>query len=178
LTLFALDEYVGLPPGHPESYGAAVAREIAEPLGIPASQVHLPAETHPERYEPSIHDAGGIDVQLLGIGRNGHIGFNEPGSPFDSRTRITDLEDSTRIANARFFGSIEEVPRRSVTQGIATILEARRLIVLAFGAEKGEATAAAILGPLTESVPASAIRLHSDITWVLDTACASRIFPA
>ncbi|WP_144875584.1 glucosamine-6-phosphate deaminase [Microbacterium sp. 1.5R] len=175
VTLFALDEYIGLPAGHPETYRAVVEREIAEPLAVPRARVHLPDGDDPEAYDDLIAARGGIDLQILGIGRNGHIGFNEPGSSFDSRTRVVDLDASTRAANARFFDDPDDVPRRSVTQGIGTILEARRLIVVVSGAEKAAAVAAAIDGPRTEAMPASVLREHPDVTWLLDEAAASHL---
>ena len=173
VTLFALDEYLGLPFGHPQSYRAVLEREVAEPLGIPFERVNVPDGRDPESYERLIAHCGGVDLQLLGIGRNGHIGFNEPGSPFDSSTRIVDLDESTREANARFFRTSDEVPRQSVTQGIATILRARRLLVVACGAEKAPVVAAALNGPRAEEMPASVLRDHPDVTWLIDHAAAS-----
>lgn len=173
LTLFALDEYLGLPAGHPESYRAVVEREVARPLGIPAARVHLPDGRDPVAYDRLIADHGGVDLQLLGVGRNGHIGFNEPGSPFDSCTRVVDLDASTRSANARFFPSEDDVPHQAVTQGIATILSARRLMVLASGTDKAPAVAAALDGPRTEDVPASVLRDHGDVSWFIDRDAAS-----
>lgn len=177
VTLFALDEYMGLPLGHPESYRAVVEREIARPLGVPGDRVNLPDGTHPADYDQLIAASGGVDLQILGIGRNGHIGFNEPGSAFDSRTRVVDLEESTREANARFFDSIDDVPRRSVTQGIGTILNARKLVVVVSGSEKAAAVAAAINGPRTEAMPASVLRDHADVAWFLDESAASKLPP-
>lgn len=173
VTLFALDEYIGLPDGHRESYRAVVEREAAVPLGVPINQVNLPDGTNPEAYDDLIASHGGIDLQILGIGRNGHIGFNEPGSSFQSHTRVVDLDESTREANARFFDSLADVPQHSVTQGIGTILNARRLVVVASGAEKAAAVAAAINGPRTEEMPASVLRDHPDVTWFLDEDAAS-----
>ncbi|MCM3778592.1 glucosamine-6-phosphate deaminase [Microbacterium hydrocarbonoxydans] len=175
VTLFALDEYIGLPAGHPESYRAVVEREIAVPLGVPSARVHLPDGHRPEAYDGLIAAHGGIDLQILGIGRNGHIGFNEPGSSFRSRTRVVDLAPATREANSRFFDSPDDVPRRSVTQGIGTIMEARRLVVVASGDAKAAAVAAAMEGPRTEDVPASVLREHPDVAWFLDRAAASQL---
>lgn len=175
LTLFALDEYVGLPGGHPQSYRSFVESDIGSPLGISPSRIHLPDAVTPEAYDAAIAAHGGVDVQILGIGQNGHIGFNEPGSSFDSLTRVTPLDESTRAANARFFDSIDDVPTHAVTQGIATILSARRIVVLAFGLEKAEAVAAAITGPRTEQMPASALQQHPNVSWVLDEDAASRL---
>lgn len=177
LTLFALDEYVGLPAGHPQSYRSVVEREVGKPLGISPSRIHLPDPVAPGAYDSAIKAHGGIDVQILGIGQNGHIGFNEPWSGFESLTRVTPLDDSTRAANARFFESIDDVPTHAVTQGIATILAARRIVVLAFGQAKAAAVAAAISGPRTERMPASALQDHPNVSWALDEDAAS-LLPA
>lgn len=175
VILFALDEYIGLPPGHPESYRAVVEREIARPLGVADDRVNLPDGARPAEYDQLIAASGGVDLQILGIGRNGHIGFNEPGSSFDSRTRVVDLEESTREANARFFDAIDDVPRQSVTQGIGTILNARKLVVVVSGSEKANAVAASINGPRTEAMPASVLRDHADVTWLLDQSAAAQL---
>ncbi|TDC59280.1 glucosamine-6-phosphate deaminase, partial [Streptomyces hainanensis] len=157
---FALDEYVGLPPGHPQSYRAVIAREVTEPLGLDPRLVHVPdgdpdrARTAGEEYERAIDAAGGVDVQLLGVGTDGHLGFNEPGSSFASRTRVKTLTERTRRDNARFFETPDEVPVHCVTQGLGTILRARHLLLLAFGAAKAAAIAAAVEGPLTAGHPA------------------------
>ncbi|MCW4385262.1 glucosamine-6-phosphate deaminase [Salinibacterium sp. SYSU T00001] len=178
---FALDEYVGLPAGHPESYRAVITREVVEPLGLDPSLVHVPGdgsdsiETAGEDYERAIVAAGGIDLQILGIGSTGHIGFNEPGSSFASLTRIKTLTERTRQDNARFFDSLDEVPRHCLTQGLGTILRARHLVLLAFGEGKAEAIAAAVEGPLTASQPGSAIQLHPHVTVLIDEAAASRL---
>jgi glucosamine-6-phosphate deaminase len=177
---FALDEYVGLAAGHPESYRAVITREVVAPLGLDPSLVHVPAEGGPletagERYEAAIRDAGGIDLQVLGIGTDGHIGFNEPGSSFASLTRVKTLTQQTRRDNARFFGSLDEVPIHCVTQGLGTILRARHLLLLAFGEVKAAAIAGAIEGPLTASLPASVVQLHPRVTVIVDEAAASRL---
>lgn len=177
---FALDEYVGLPPGHPESYRAVITREVVEPLGLTPELVRVPADRGPletagEDYERAIVDAGGVDLQILGIGRTGHIGFNEPGSSFASLTRVKTLTASTRLDNARFFDSVADVPRHCITQGLGTILRARHLVLLAFGQAKAEAVAGAVEGPLTASVPGSAIQLHSHVTVIVDEAAASQL---
>ena len=178
---FALDEYLGLPAGHPESYRAVITREVVEPLGLDPALVRVPgddggsAETGGARYEHAIRDAGGIDLQILGIGRTGHIGFNEPGSSLASRTRVKTLTDATRADNARFFASLEDVPRHCLTQGLGTILEARELVLLAFGEAKAEAVAGAVEGPVSASLPASVIQLHPEVTVLLDEAAAGRL---
>jgi glucosamine-6-phosphate deaminase len=177
---FALDEYVGLPPGHPESYRAVITREVVEPLGLTPELVRVPADRGPietagERYEEDIIAAGGVDLQILGIGTDGHIGFNEPGSSFASLTRVKTLTPQTRADNARFFASIDEVPVNCITQGLGTIHRAKHLVLLAFGEGKADAIAAAVEGPVTASAPASAIQLHSHVTVIVDEAAASRL---
>lgn len=178
---FALDEYVGLDLGHPESYRSVLAREVVEPLGFDPGNISLPdgsiehIETAGEAYEAAINAAGGIALQLLGIGTDGHIGFNEPGSSFASLTRVKTLTTQTRTDNARFFGSLAEVPMHCITQGLGTILRARHLVLLAFGQEKASAVARAVEGPLTTMVPASAIQLHPHVSVVVDEAAASEL---
>ncbi len=178
---FALDEYVGIEPGHPESYRSVIHREVVEPLGFDPDLMRVPdgslegIEHAGADYEAAITAAGGVDLQILGIGTDGHIGFNEPGSSFASLTRVKTLTEQTRSDNARFFDTIEDVPRHCITQGLGTILRARHLVLLAFGAGKAEAVAAAIEGPLTAWLPASAIQLHPHVTVVIDEAAASAL---
>ncbi|MFC0680826.1 glucosamine-6-phosphate deaminase [Lysobacter korlensis] len=178
---FALDEYVGLPEGHPQSYRAVIAREAVAPLGLDPAKVRVPGDDGGplagagDRYERAIAEAGGIDVQLLGIGRTGHIGFNEPGSSLASSTRIKTLTEQTRRDNARFFDSPAEVPKHCLTQGLGTILRSRRLILLAFGEAKADAVAGAVEGPVTASLPGSVIQLHPEVTVIVDEGAASRL---
>ncbi|QHC58652.1 glucosamine-6-phosphate deaminase [Rathayibacter sp. VKM Ac-2760] len=178
---FALDEYVGLPLEHPESYASVLAREVVEPLGLDPRRVHVPdgraddLAAAADRYEQRILDAGGIDLQILGIGANGHIGFNEPTSSLASRTRLKTLTPRTRDDNARFFDAPELVPTHCLTQGIGTILDAGRLLLVAQGSSKADAVAAAVEGPLTSFVPASALQLHRHATVIVDEAAASRL---
>jgi glucosamine-6-phosphate deaminase len=178
---FALDEYVGIDPSHPESYRSVITREVVEPLGLNPDLIHTPngavsTIAHAgDDYEKAIAAAGGIDLQLLGIGTSGHIGFNEPGSSFASRTRVKTLIEQTRIDNARFFDSIDEVPMHCITQGLGTILDARHLFLLAFGEGKAAAIAGAVEGPVTSSMPGSAIQLHPHVTVVIDEAAASQL---
>ena len=178
---FALDEYVGLDPAHPESYRSVITREVVEPLGLDPSLVQVPdgrvdgIEQAGDAYERAIAAAGGVDRQLLGIGTDGHIGFNEPGSSFASRTRVKTLTRQTREDNARFFDSVDDVPMHCITQGLGTILDARHLVLLAFGEAKAEAVAGAVEGPVTASLPGSAIQLHPHVTVVVDEAAASRL---
>jgi glucosamine-6-phosphate deaminase len=178
---FALDEYVGLPAGHPESYREVIRREFTERVNISPANVHSPDGTAadiPEAcraYEDAIREAGGVDLQLLGVGTDGHIGFNEPCSSLASRTRIKTLTEQTRQDNARFFDGIDEVPHHVITQGIGTILEARHLVLLATGEAKADAVALAVEGPLSALVPASALQLHPHATVVVDEAAASSL---
>ena len=178
---FALDEYVGLDPAHPESYRSVITREVVEPLGLDAARVRVPngasdgVEHAGADYDAAIAAAGGVDLQILGIGTDGHLGFNEPGSSFASRTRVKTLTEQTRADNARFFDSIDDVPMHCVTQGLGTILEARHLVLLAFGEGKAEAVAGAVEGPLSAILPGSAIQLHPHATVVVDEAAASKL---
>ncbi|OUE10236.1 Glucosamine-6-phosphate deaminase [Clavibacter michiganensis] len=179
LTAFALDEYVGLAPDHPEGYRAVVDREVTRRLGLDPARVHVPdgraegIRDAGDRYEALIREAGGIDLQVLGIGATGHIGFNEPTSSFASRTRIKTLTPETRADNARFFDTPDEVPVHCITQGLGTILDARRVVLVAHGAAKAAAVAAAVEGPLTSMCPGSALQLHPDAVVVVDEAAAA-----
>ncbi len=178
---FALDEYVGLPAGHPESYRSVIHREVVEPLGLTPSHVHVPDGTASDlpaacaAYEQQIRDIGPVDIQILGIGSNGHIGFNEPTSSFASRTRIKTLAPKTRADNARFFDSADEVPTHCLTQGLATILDARELVLVAQGAKKADAVAKMVEGPVSSMCPGSALQLHADATVVIDAPAASKL---
>ncbi|MFW7413732.1 glucosamine-6-phosphate deaminase [Demequina sp. SO4-18] len=181
VSAFALDEYVGLPEGHPGSYAEEVTRQVTAPLGLDRTRVHVPdgrvegIETAGERYEAELVAHGGVDLQFLGIGSTGHLGFNEPGSSFASLTRVKTLTERTRRDNARFFDSLEDVPMHCVTQGLGTILRAGHLVLLAFGEGKADAVAAALEGPVTASMPGSAIQLHAHVTVVLDEPAASSL---
>ncbi len=179
-SAFALDEYVGLAYDHPQSYHDTIRRTVTEPLGLSPHRVHVPdgagdVQTAGERYEAAIKAAGGVDIQLLGVGANGHIGFNEPGSSLASRTRIKTLAPKTRQDNARFFSSIDEVPVHCLTQGLATILDARQALLVALGEGKAEAVAAIAEGPVTAMWPGSVLQLHQHATLVVDEAAASRL---
>lgn len=176
---FLLDEYVGLPVGHEQSYRATIARELTDDLGLPADRVTGPDPTDPQHagaaYEELLVAAGGVDLQVLGIGTDGHLAFNEPGSSLSSSTRIKTLTEQTRQDNARFFGSVDDVPRHVLTQGLGTIQRARHLLLLATGEAKAEAVAAAVEGPLSASCPASVLQLHPHVSVLLDPAAASRL---
>jgi len=178
---FALDEYVGIDPEHPESYRNVIRREVVEPLGLDPARINTPngaietIEHAGDDYEKAIAAAGGVELQILGIGTDGHIGFNEPGSSFASRTRVKTLIEQTRADNARFFDSVDDVPMHCITQGLGTILEAKHLFLLAFGESKAAAVAGAVEGPVTSSLPGSAIQLHPHVTVVVDEAAASQL---
>ena len=162
-----LDEYVGLPPGHPESYAPYIASVFTSRVEFDRGAVQGPDGSAADlvaaaaAYEAAIEAAGGVDVQLLGIGADGHIGVNEPGSSLASRTRLKTLTQPTRVDNARFFGSPDDVPRHVITEGVGTILNARHLVLVAWGAGKAAAVAVAVDGPVTAMVPASALQLHA-----------------
>ncbi|WP_022891134.1 glucosamine-6-phosphate deaminase [Agromyces subbeticus] len=176
---FALDEYVGLRATHPESYATVIARDVVAPLHMTPSLVHVPdgrgqdLDAAARDFDAAIAASGGIDVQILGIGANGHIGFNEPGSSLRSRTRVKTLAARTRADNARFFDSFEDVPLHCITQGLGTISEARELILVAQGATKAAAVAAAAEGPVTAMCPASVLQLHPRATMILDAKAAA-----
>lgn len=178
---FALDEYVGLDLDHPESYHSVIRRTVVEPLGLDPERVHVPdgATEDPSAagraYDAAIRDAGGVDVQVLGIGSNGHIGFNEPFSSFASRTRVVPLTAQTRADNARFFDSPEQVPTHAITQGLGTILESRSAVLIATGANKAEAVAKLIEGPVAVAHPASILQFHTDVVIVVDEAAAGQL---
>jgi len=179
---FALDEYVGLPTGHPESYREVLLREVWGPLGLAPERLHVPDGSGADEaslvagaaeYERLIEGAGGVDVQILGIGANGHLGFNEPGSALSSRTRVKRLSERTRADNARFFDAPADVPTHCVTQGLGTVLAARRLVLVASGGAKADAVASALEGPLSASCPASVLQWHPDAVAVLDEDAAA-----
>ena len=179
LRAFALDEYVGIAVDHPESYVSVLRREVVEPLGLDPDQVSVPdgrAADLPAAcaaYEQAIRDAGGVDLQILGIGANGHIGFNEPTSSFASRTRLKTLALQTRADNARFFSDPDDVPTHCVTQGLGTIMDAREVLLVAQGETKAGAVAAAVEGPVTALCPASVLQFHERATVIVDEAAAS-----
>ncbi|TNB71518.1 glucosamine-6-phosphate deaminase [Arthrobacter sp. BB-1] len=178
---FALDEYVGLPAGHPESYREVIRREFTSRVNVAPENVHSPDGTATDipaaclAYEEAIAAAGGIDLQLLGVGTDGHIAFNEPGSSFASRTRIKSLIEQTRRDNARFFSSLAEVPHHVLTQGLGTIMDARHVILLATGARKAQAVRDFVEGPVSAICPASILQFHPHATVLLDEAAASAL---
>lgn len=178
---FNLDEYVGLPAEHPQSYRQFMEHHLFGPLAIDAGRSYLPdgmaadPEAEAARYDAAIAEAGGIDLQLLGIGANGHIGFNEPTSSLASRSRVKTLARRTLEDNRRFFGPGEVVPRFAITMGIGTILEAREVLLLATGAGKAQAVAGMVEGPLAAACPASALQLHPRATVICDAAAAGNL---
>ncbi|HYI32462.1 MAG TPA: glucosamine-6-phosphate deaminase [Glaciibacter sp.] len=181
ISAFALDEYVGLPYTHPQSYHAVIHREVTVPLGLDPARVHVPdgaaddIEQACAEYETAIVAAGGIDLQLLGIGTTGHIGFNEPTSSLASRTRIKTLTPATRADNARFFGGPEDVPHHCITQGLGTIMDAKSVLLVAQGAGKAHAVAQSIEGPVSSMFPGSLLQMHPRATFVLDAEAASEL---
>lgn len=181
VTSFNLDEYVGLAPIHKNSYNFFMWDNLFKHINISPANVYVPQgnTNDPEEYctwyEQQIKDAGGIDLQVLGIGGDGHIAFNEPGSSFASRTRVKALYEQTIVDNSRFFDKIADVPRFAITMGIGTILESRKILLIASGAKKADVVASFIEGPVTSQVTATALQLHSYVTVVLDEAAASKL---
>lgn len=181
VTTFNLDEYIGLPREHPQSYHSFMWENLFRHVNIAKKNVHIPdgnAKDIPKfcaKYEKQVRAAGGIDLQVLGIGTDGHIGFNEMTSSLASRTRIKTLTRQTVKDNARFFGSEAKVPHHVITMGIGTIMEARQNLLLAFGAKKAKAIAAAVEGPITSMNPASILQMHPAAKMCVDTGAASRL---
>jgi len=181
VTTFNLDEYVGLSPSHPQSYAHFMRENLFRYVKIPAVSTHLPngmakdIPKHCDEYEASIRRAGGIDLQLLGIGADGHIGFNEPTSSLASRTRLKTLTARTIADNARFFGSEAEVPRHVITMGVGTIMEARHCLVMATGAGKAKAVATMVEGAISAICPATALQMHPRCTLIIDEPAATEL---
>ena len=176
---FNLDEYIGLPPEHPQNFRVFMQDHLFDHINIPPGNTLVPDGRASDiaaqlvDYEAAIKAAGGIDLQLLGLGHNGHIAFNEPGSAADSRTRVVELTPETIENNARFFTSMDEVPRTAITMGIGTILAAKRIVMLAFGQQKAAAVHRALQGEVSTECPASFLQTHRDVTFILDQAAAS-----
>jgi glucosamine-6-phosphate deaminase len=166
---FNLDEFVGLSPEDPQSYRAYMSARLFEQVNLAREHLHFPDTTG--KYEAEIRNAGGIDLLILGIGANGHIAFNEPGSRFDSRTREVELTEQTRKNAEKSFGG-KDVPKRAMTMGIGTILEARRIVLLASGVSKKDVVRRALQGPISEAVPASALQMHPNVIAILDEDAA------
>ena len=178
---FNLDEYVGLSHDHPQSYHYFMWENFFKHINVNSKNVHIPDGTAKDIpgccrwYEEQMVKCGGLDIQLLGIGGNGHIAFNEPGSSLGSRTRAKTLDERTRQDNARFFRNLDEVPKYAITMGIGTIMDARQLILLANGAGKAEAIAKTVEGPITAMVPATIVQLHPKATIVIDKAASTKL---
>lgn len=181
VTTFNLDEYVGLPKSSEQSYHYFMHEHLFRHVNIAKHNIYIPLGTTDNSvafcawYEQRIADCGGIDLQILGIGADGHIGFNEPTSSLGSRTRIKTLAPQTIDDNARFFDSRDEVPQQAITMGVGTILESRQIILLATGEHKADAIAKTIEGPLTSMITASALQMHRDTTCFLDRSAASKL---
>jgi len=181
VTTFNLDEYVGLPVSHPQSYHYFMHENFFKHVNIPPQNINIPSGTtsnYPafcEWYEQRIADCGGIDLQILGIGSDGHIAFNEPTSSLSSRTRLKTLSKQTIDDNARFFERREDVPVYAITMGVGTILDARKLILIGSGKAKAKAIAQAVEGPVTSMVTASAIQLHRDAVVIVDREAAAEL---
>ncbi|WP_082232405.1 glucosamine-6-phosphate deaminase [Halobacillus massiliensis] len=169
-----LDEYVGLADDHPQSYHTYMDEHLFQHLDIPASHTHLPRglaedlDGECKRYDQVIKQLGGIDLQLLGIGQNGHIGFNEPGTSFNSRTHVVELTESTRKANARYFSNKDDVPTHAITMGIQSIMESSEILLIASGKKKAEAILRLVEDEITEDFPASVLKRHPNLTLIAD----------
>lgn len=181
VTTFNLDEYLGIPADHSLSYRCFMNTHLFKHIDIPYENTHLPNSMtdNPKQesidYDRLISETGGIDLQLLGIGVNGHIGFNEPSSSLASRTRVKTLTQSTLQANSRFFSAGETQPRLAITMGIGTIMEAKQILLLAYGEDKADAIKASIEGPITAMCPASILQMHPEVTFILDETAARKL---
>ncbi len=181
IVTFNLDEYYGLAPNHPQSYHYFMFENFFNHVNINPRNVHIPdglakdVKAFCEKYEEEIRKAGGIDLQLLGIGRDGHIAFNEPGSSLMGRTKLVALAEETIKDNARFFKNEAEVPRLAISMGCGTIMEAKKIILLANGEGKADAIAATVEGPVTSQITASILQIHPEVTIIVDEAVASKL---
>lgn len=181
VTTFNLDEYVHIPEDHPESYHTYMKTNLFAHIDLPASQCHIPngnaadLEAECRRYDEAIELAGQIDLQLLGLGHNGHIGFNEPAHALIKGTHIVNLAEKTREANARFFSAIDEVPKQALTMGVGTILKAKKILLVVKGADKADIVKRALQGPITTDVPASLLQTHPNLIVLLDSAAAKAL---
>ena len=181
VTTVNLDEYKGLPRTNDQSYYYFMHHNLFDHVNLPAENSHLPNGMEPDsdkecrRYSELIRSMGGVDLQLLGIGHNGHIGFNEPGDAFDNDVHCVNLTQSTIEANKRFFASADDVPKQAYTMGIKTIMQAKKILIVASGEDKADIVRDAFFGPITPKVPASVLQLHNDVTLVADEAALSKI---
>ncbi len=179
VTTVNLDEYMGLEKDHPETYDSFMRRNLFDHINVKAENINLPCsigdmEENVSKYE-SVLAKHKPDVQLLGVGSNGHIGFNEPGTSFTSRTHVVTLAEKTRLDNARFFNNLDEVPTHAITMGIQNILEAKKIILVAFGANKANAIYGLVKGEVNENLPASILQKHHDVTIIVDEEAGSKI---
>mgnify|MGYP005778320433 FL=1 len=176
-----LDEYVGLSPDHPQSYRYFMQSNFFDHINIPPENTNVPnglaqdTDAECRRYNQVIHSLGGIDIQLVGMGHNGHIGFNEPGQAFELETHVVDLTANTIDANARFFSSRDQVPRQALTMGIKTIMQAQRILMVVSGADKADIVKQAFTGPVVPQVPASILQMHPNVVLVGDEAALSKL---
>ena len=176
-----LDEYKGIDAENKQSYHYFMNQHLFSRVNIELQNTFVPdgmnenQDEECQRYEKLIAGLGGVDLQLLGLGHNGHIGFNEPGTPFDSQTHVVDLTDSTIEANSRFFASRDQVPTKAISMGIASIMAAKKIILFAYGDKKADAIFKMVKGPVTEEVPASVLQHHPDVTLILDEAAAAKL---
>ena len=181
ITSFNLDEYRGLEGTHDQSYRYFMNTNLFDHVDIDKNATHVPDGSNPDSdaacadYEKMIAAAGGVDLQLLGLGHNGHVGFNEPGDYFPVDTHIVDLTESTIQANSRLFDSIDDVPRQAYTMGIGTIMKARQILVVANGADKAQIVHDVLFGPVVPQVPASVLQLHPNVTFIVDSEAGSKI---
>lgn len=176
---FNLDEYIGLSPDNEQSYHYFMKENLFNHINIRPENIHIPSgiavdmKVAAKSYDNMIEEAGGIDIQILGIGNNGHIGFNEPDVKFEARTHIVELEKETIEANSRFFDSVEEVPTQAISMGIKNIMQSRKIVLIASGEGKAKVVQQMIEGPITPELPASVLQLHPDVTIILDQEAAS-----
>ncbi|WP_314592168.1 glucosamine-6-phosphate deaminase [Paenibacillus terrigena] len=181
VTSFNLDEYVGLPEGHPESYRTFMNNQLFNHIDIPMEQTHVPngnaEDLHGEclSYDEMMSTSKQVDMQLLGLGHNGHIGFNEPDDTLNGGTHLVELKEQTREANARFFNSIDEVPTQAITMGVGTILKAKMIILVVRGKDKASIVKRALQGPITTDCPASLLQTHSNVVVLLDKEAAGEL---
>lgn len=181
VTSFNLDEYYGLEPSNNQSYAYFMNENLFKHINIDRSKVYIPnglakdVEKECHEYDFLIDSMGGIDIQILGIGSNGHIGFNEPNINFEARTHLVELDEQTIKDNARFFDSIEAVPTKAISMGIKTIMQSKKIVLLASGANKAEAIRKTIEGKITSDLPASILQIHKDVVFILDKEAASAL---
>ncbi|SDB82231.1 glucosamine-6-phosphate deaminase [Pelagirhabdus alkalitolerans] len=181
VTTFNLDEYIGVPATDENSYHYFMEHQLFKHIDVDPNHTHLPDGNtdDPQKecldYEKALEDAGNIDLQVLGLGLNGHIGFNEPGTPFSSRTHVIELDESTRKANARFFDRKEDVPTHAITMGIDSIMDSKEIILMVSGEKKKEAVKQLVDGDISESFPASVLKKHPNVTLIVDHPAAELI---